>query len=218
MVENLEIARINKLTFGELRNELANCNNPVREKLIRNLMYVRYNQHLHKKQQLEQQKKEYKKRQIRQIKSKLEEKYKVKNENRENANKNNDFLDIDNNDDNDNDNDNDNNVWFDETDFNVKPSFSSLNELDDINDTNDTNELFDSRNITEYGRDFTNNNLMDRLNADMSLRNDKQIFKNKKDFMAPYSNEPSNNYASFDSIAKSKKNNFSNYRSKRDNQ
>ena len=48
---------MNNMTFGELRNELANCDNPVRQRIIRNLMYIRYKQHLEKKQKIQQLKK-----------------------------------------------------------------------------------------------------------------------------------------------------------------
>ena len=58
---------INKLTFNELRNELFKCqNNPVKEMLIRNIMYKRYLIHI-------QRKKRYKKK--RKIKKKLEDKF-----------------------------------------------------------------------------------------------------------------------------------------------
>src|SRR5579872_4531533 len=50
-MNNTEINKINNMTFRELRTELANSkNNPVRESIIRNLMYVRYNRHMQKKQ------------------------------------------------------------------------------------------------------------------------------------------------------------------------
>jgi hypothetical protein len=184
MVDNIEITRINKLTFKELRNELANCkNNPVRETLIRNLMYIRYNQHLHKKQQLIQLKKEHKKKQISKIKNKLEEKYK----------RNGDALNFD------------DEIDFNENDFKtLKPPFEPLNELDK------TDELFDSRDITEYDRDYANNNLIERLNIDADLRKIKPKFKNKNDFMTPYSNDSGGNYAPFNDNSRSQKNNFSN--------
>ena len=66
-----EIARINKLTFGQLRNELANCTDPVRQYIIRNLMYVRYTQYLEHKETQNQMKKDYKKKQISKIKKKI---------------------------------------------------------------------------------------------------------------------------------------------------
>ena len=189
MVDNIEIARINKMTFRELRNELANCmNNPVRGTIIRNLMYIRYNQHLYKKQQLEQFRKEAKRKQILQIKNKLEKKYKKNNEiinhNHSEEHYDDDFgsfkkehcKDVD----------------LNENDFNdTKPLFGSLNELDE-----DNSDLFDLRDITEYERDHANNNLMDRLNVDMDLHNIK--VKTKNDFVMPYSNDIGS-YASFHS-------------------
>lgn len=198
MVDNSEIARINKLTFGELRNELANCrNNPVREKVIRNLMCIRYNQHLQKKIQIEQFKKEQKRKQIMKIKNKLEKKYKYKVNHYD---KTDDLLDFV---------DNDEKVQFDENDFNNVNE--NKNELDEVN------ELFDSRNITEYGRDYANNNLMERLNIDMNLRKENPIVKNKKDFATPYSNNPGNHFAPFNDFPKSQKNDFSNYKQNKQN-
>ena len=213
MVDNSEIARINKLTFGELRNELANCrNNPVREKVIRNLMCIRYNQHLQKKIQIEQFKKEQKRKQIMKIKNKLEEKYKYKLN--ENYNKPDDLLDFV---------DNDEKVQFDKNDFNNinENDLNNINENDFKNDfkneLDETNELYDSRNITEYGRDYANNNLMERLNIDMNLRKDTPIVKNKKDFATPYSNNPGTQFAPFNNFPKSQKNNFSNYKQNKQN-
>lgn len=196
MVDNMEITRINNLTFRELRNELANCqNNPVRETIIRNLMYIRYNQHLQKKQQLEKIKKEQRRKQISKIKNKLEEKYKT-----------NDMLRVD-----DFIDQSDEEINFNESDFKtLKPVHGSLNELDDDNgNDNDNNELFDSRAITEYERDYANNNLMERLNIDMDLRKIK-VESKKKEFVTPYADTVGGNYAPFHRDTKSEKNNFSN--------
>jgi hypothetical protein len=64
---NQEIERINRLTFRELRNELTKCNNdPVKEKIIRNLMLVRYKQHLERKRLRELKKIEYQQKQSEQ--------------------------------------------------------------------------------------------------------------------------------------------------------
>ena len=69
------MSRINNMTFGELRNELANCNNSTRKEIIRNLMYIRYKQHLAKKEKINQMKKEFRKSKIRQIKQRIKMKY-----------------------------------------------------------------------------------------------------------------------------------------------
>lgn len=71
-----EITRINSLTFGQLRNELANCTDPVRQYIIRNLMFIRYNQYLKNKEIKQEMKKDYKRKQIKKIKKKIEDKYK----------------------------------------------------------------------------------------------------------------------------------------------
>ena len=52
-MNNKEVDRINKLTFRGLKNELAKCNNPLKEKIIRNLMLFKYKQHLEKRRQEE---------------------------------------------------------------------------------------------------------------------------------------------------------------------
>jgi hypothetical protein len=74
--------KISQMTFGDLRNELANCTDPIRKEIIRNLMYIRYKQHLYKKEKVQQIKKENRNKQIRKIKRRvkkeLECKYKSK--------------------------------------------------------------------------------------------------------------------------------------------
>jgi len=191
MADKAEIARINRLTFKELRNELANCkNNHVKESLVRHLMYIRYNQYIQKKNEEDRIKREHKKRQIEKIKKHVEEKYKRK-ELVNNVKRDDIFDDID---------DEDKNM-------------ASLSEL--VNEVVEEEEdnLFDSRGISEYDRDFTNNNLMERLNSDITIRTNKpKIEKSRKDIIPPYSNEPGDNYASYQSAFKSSKNNFSNLR------
>ena len=40
------VNKINNMTFRELRNELAYCDDPTKEKIIRNIMYRRYTQYM----------------------------------------------------------------------------------------------------------------------------------------------------------------------------
>lgn len=48
---------INDMSFNELKKELKSCNgtNPMKERIIRDLMVIKYNQHLQKQQQYQQQ-------------------------------------------------------------------------------------------------------------------------------------------------------------------
>ena len=54
MMQKNKIDQINHMTFAELRNELANSTDPVRKEIIRNLMYIRYKQHMDKKERIHQ--------------------------------------------------------------------------------------------------------------------------------------------------------------------
>lgn len=46
------VAHINNMSFSELKTELQNCyNNPIKEKIIRELMVLRYKQHTQAQQQ-----------------------------------------------------------------------------------------------------------------------------------------------------------------------
>lgn len=168
-----EIARINKLTFGQLRNELANCNDPVRQYIIRNLMLVRYKQYLKNKELQHQMKKEYRKRQIKKIKSKIESKYK-------NSKSMEPFDDLD---------------LFDEIDGNG-------NNDEIIHDLMQNNDEL-PENIQEYMRDKTNKNLRSRLHNDIDINRmkDNTIFNNKikkNDFVPPFADGNDDQYASFE--------------------
>jgi hypothetical protein len=46
---DIDIKKINKLTFGELRKELAECNDSVKEQIIRKMMLIKYKHHIDKK-------------------------------------------------------------------------------------------------------------------------------------------------------------------------
>lgn len=51
-MEKRTTKQINNMSFNELKNELSNCyNNPIKEKLIRELMLIKYNEHIILQQQ-----------------------------------------------------------------------------------------------------------------------------------------------------------------------
>lgn len=185
----MELNRINKMTFNELRNELAKCDDPVKETLIRNLMYIRYKQHINKKIQIDEIKRRKMLRFMEQQKKKIET-------NTINNNSINDLL-----------NDEDN-LSLDPDEFEIKQTSDSLNELDDAD------ELLDKRNITEYERDMVNNNIVERLNSDIDIRTMRET-QQKKEFVVPYSDNDDGNYAPFNSKPKLQVNTFSNRRPKK---
>ncbi len=167
-------SEIGKMTFGQLRKELALCNDPIREKIIRHFMYLRYTQYVNKKRQLEE---------INRLRA---EKMMRKRKPVEPVKQSDDHMSLD------------------PDDFEVKPVAGSLNELD--------GELFDDRDIAEYERDVTNNNLVKRLNSDIDIRT---MGVKKKEFLMPYSDDAGGNYAPFNSVTKVPKNDFSNDRLKK---
>jgi|688.fasta_scaffold661470_2 hypothetical protein len=185
MIDDRDLIKINKMTFKELRNELVKSNDDlVRSSLIRNLMYLRYIQHLQKKQQYINNKKEYKKKQILKIKRKIEKQY--KNDLIENSDIN-DLI-------------NDNNE-------------DELNEHDfKFSDIIDEEEMHDNRDIREYTRDYLNNDLMERLNGDIMIKTMKPTAKNDN-LIKPYTTDAGDNFAPFNN-SKSQKNNFSNLKIK----
>lgn len=144
--------KINKMTFGELRNELANCTDPVKKEIIRNLMYIRYNQHLAKKEKIKKLKKEYRRKQIHKIKQKIEDKYKLSDLEKEDSES--DILDI--------------------NDFQKEQKFEQEQEQENI--------LYNNNEIPKYNRDKTNTNLMKRLSNDIDINKmkDDNIYNLKK--------------------------------------
>ncbi|QKF94068.1 hypothetical protein QKU48_gp0610 [Fadolivirus algeromassiliense] len=188
----MELNKINKMTFSQLRNELALCNDPIKEKLIRNLMYIRYKQHINNKIKMEEM--------TRQKKMKMIER---ENRNRiktmEQVNDNQNMMDM---------LDDQDNISIDPDEYEIKQNNISLNELDD------ENMLFDKRDITEYERDAVNNNIVDRLNSDIDIRTMRENRNTKKEFVMPYSDDVSGNYAPFNENKKLPINNFSNIRPK----
>ena len=170
-------SEIGRMTFGQLRKELAYCNDPIKEKIIRHFMYLRYTQYVNKKRQLDE---------INRLRAQKAQKKK------DPVNKPQEQIQVD------------DIASLDPDDFEVKPVAGSLNELED--------ELFDDRNVTEYERDVTNNNLVKRLNSDIDIRT---MGGKKKEFLLPYSDDVGGNYAPFNSGTKVPKNDFSNDRLKK---
>ena len=83
---------------------------------------------------------------------------------------------------------NDTGLELDEKDFNLFPNHENLNELDDDNSKySGYNNEFDDKFKKEVENDYVNNNLMDRMNSEMEIRNKKKAdTSNNKSFMSPY--------------------------------
>ena len=168
-----EIARINKLTFGQLRNELANCTDPVRQYIIRNLMYVRYTQYLEHKETQNQMKKDYKKNQISKIKKKIISKRKQKDKDKD---KPLELFDLD--------------------------ELTNLDNLDELDNLNNLDNLTQDQ-IKEYNKDKTNRNIMNRLYNDIDINKMKDSKKKlDNEFVPPFSTGSDDQYASFDTAFK----------------
>ena len=137
--------KINNMTFNELKNELHNCgDNKIKEKLIRELMLIKYQQYINQKQnQINKPNKILKQRKIKTNKIPTNE------------------------------------ITFNDDDF---------NDNDEI-DNNDNK-------IIEYGKDVTNNNLMDRLNNDVEIKTMK-VSTSKRDVVKPFVNSSCDTYATF---------------------
>jgi len=178
MMQKNKIDKINHMTFAELRNELANCTDPVRKEIIRNLMYIRYKQYMDKKEKIHQLKRENKKKQLKKIKHKIEEKYKaVKNEDE----KEEDYGDI-----------------LNANDFIANRKEEPISNFISMPKYNNTE-------LPEYDRDKSNNSLMQRMSNDIDIKKMKEdiIYKPKKesnyskDFSSSSSNNLDDQYASF---------------------
>lgn len=181
----MDVDRIKKMTFKELRNELAKCNrNPVKEKIIRSMMILRYNQHMERK---------------RLIQMKQAEKYQRMIMKQQSHQQNNNNIE----------NESDEDVILDDNDFElIKPTYGSLNELDDQSNDEDFRPI---REIKEQERDKQNDHLVSRLNNDVELKN--QSEKNNQDkpnIIPPFSNDLGDMYAPFESIKQNIKKDFSN--------
>lgn len=134
--------QINNMSFAELKNELYKCeNNPIKEKIIRELMLIRYQQHINTQKQIKKTKKP--KKQIKPIQA----------------------IEV---------------CSFSDDDF----------EFDSDDDGDG------ERNIIEYDKDVTNNNLMDRLHNDMELKKLKPS-KSKRDIIKPFATTSGDTYATF---------------------
>ena len=189
-MNNHEINRINNMTFKELRNELANCgHNKTKENIIRNIMYARYKKHIENKMMIERS------RQLQIMKQQQMKENQIKMMQQNN-------------------NDNEDNLSLNSNDFEIKPHLPPLNELEKGN--NEYDNIYDTREIQEYDRDMTNNNIIDRLNSDIDIR----TARNKKieyKLIPPYSDGNGDNYAPFNSAFQTSRKSFSNIKPKKNN-
>lgn len=191
----MDIERIKKMTFKELRNELARSNNnPVREKIIRSMMTLRYNQHMERKRFIQMKQAEQYQRMIMMRQQQFQQQM-PQNNNQSAENVSN--------------NEPEENVMLDDDDFNfIKPKFGSLNELDEQSNDEDFRPV---RDIKEQERDKQNDHLVSRLNNDLELK--KYNEKNKQDkvdIIPPFSNDANGMYAPFESTKQGTKRDFSN--------
>ena len=161
------VARINNMSFNELKNELYNCyNNPIKERLIRELMVIKYTQHKQYTETRAQSQTQHK----HNIKHKQTTKYKVPVMNQSKSKSDPDIVIVDD--------------ILDDFNFN-------FNDIDDLS-SEDSNK----NKIIEYKKDTTNNNLMDRMDSDMEIKKMK-VSTSKKDIVKPFVNTVCDNYATF---------------------
>lgn len=194
MLTNQELNRINKMTFNELKKELAKCNgNRVKNRLIRVLMKDKYERYKNRKQLM-------KRKSILPRKEKMSrqsELFEKKNNNSVNlqGSSNDEPINSILNDIQDSDD------YPATNDFNFYPDHGPLDELEN----NRLNKL-----KSEIDKDYMNNNLMDRLNSDIDIRKTKS--KNNKDFIPPFSDETGSGFAPFSYDDKVPKRDFRNKR------
>jgi len=187
-MNNHEIKRINNMTFKELRNELANCgHNKTKENIIRNIMYARYKKHIENKMMIERSKQ----LQITRQQKIKEDQIKIMQQTN-----------------------NEDNLSLNSEDFEIKPRLQPLNELEEGN--NEYNNIHDTREIQEYDRDMTNNNIIDRLNSDIDIRTSRNKTIEYK-LVPPYSDGTSDNYAPFNTAFQTSRKSFSNIQPKKKN-
>ena len=191
MVTHEEIRRIKNMSFRELRNELAYCdNNPVKELLIRNLMKEKYIHCMRKKKKIEEHQKMEKRLKYKKLKNIMARKYDHKYRKYYIESKDSSIESImDDIEDVEDVEDIADNIPLREEDFNLYPNHGPLNELEE------NNGLYDKKFKDEVNKDFMNNNLMDRMNSEIDIRNIK--LKNKKDFIPPFADNDGGMYAPF---------------------
>lgn len=163
------IAKINKMNFRQLQEELSvSSNNPVKSLLIRKLMKQKYLRYKKIREMSVHQKRPKPDNRID------EESIMMANELLEEIEKNNneEILEVVNE--------------FTDNDFN---RHGPLNELDP------SSTLYDDKFKDEIQRDQMNNHLMSRMNSDIHIQ---EIRRNKlKNFETPFSDAPNDRYASF---------------------
>ena len=161
------VARINSMSFNELKNELYNCyDNPIKERLIRELMVIKYTQQKQYITAQTQHKHNIKHKQTNKCKVPVMNQSKSKSDPEPDIVIVDDILD----------------------DFNFNFNF---NDIDDL-----SSEESNKNKIIEYKKDTTNNNLMDRMDSDMEIKKMK-VSTSKKDIVKPFVNTVCDNYATF---------------------
>jgi len=159
-----KINKINNMTFQELRNELAECNNnPIKELLIRNIMKQKAIKYIVIK----------KKQKLKQRKTKI-------------LNNNNDNEEYELVDDMLDDDIISQDIYLSENDIKSLPDHGPLNELEE-------NESIKEK---QQARDLLNNNLMNRMNAELNIRKSKKN-KTKKEVISPFADDVGMNYAPY---------------------
>lgn len=182
-----QVDKINSMSFNDLREELAECDNPVKEQLIRRLMKHKYEQHI-EQLKLKQKQKKLKK-----------DRKKKRKEASQNTLDNLDSLD-DQNDDIIND-------LINEIDgmTNAEPETYVDEILDLIDDEQpqqyNQQQQHNQRNQRQDNSkgdksDYYNNRMMDRLDADVYI---KTVKDRKKVFVAPFSEVDDGKYALYHS-------------------
>ena len=248
---NYKSEHMKQMTFNQLKNELANCDDPIKEVLIRKLIKKRYLQLMHYKQINSQNRNdringsEYTNHSVNNINN-------INQANSGNSGNNSknyidDIGDID-------DHDIDpltflsEETWNEEAEFGERypnnnnpnqsypnypnysdnsnypsypnnPNFSSnpnypsdpndqnsnygklmgdnlYRELGPLNDLDSKAKLYDNKFKKEIRKDFVNNNLTERMNSDIAIKNFR-IRNKTKDFIPPFTNTNSSAFAPF---------------------
>lgn len=183
--------KIINMTFNELRDELAYCdNNPVKNLLIRKVMKEKYEYYVNKKKFIRYQKMKARITEYNNIKHKIKKRIEKKNIIRqknyelEKKELNRKLIDI-----NNINNNSDNNEILDE----------SVNELinESLDELDENSYLYEDKFAQEIRRDLMNNQLMDRMNSELDIRNFRK-HSVIKEFVPPFDNTKTKSYAFFD--------------------
>lgn len=223
MVTNQEITRIKRMSFRELRDELGNCdNNPVKERIIRSLMKEKYIHYLKKKKELQQREQLRRKQKYQKLKNLMAKKYDTKYRKFYEGSKEGSIESIlDDIDFEDNkerkvnwSNEFSRDFWeFENSNFKTNIRDEDINPFPNhghLNELEDDDRLYDTKFRDELNKDYMNNNLLDRMNSEIDIRKGKVA--NKKDFIPPFANKGSGQFAPFHKQKNIPQSDFSNKR------